>query len=155
MSDSVRPHRRQPTRLPHPWDSPGKNTGVSCHFLLQCTLACCVTSVVCNSVRSHRRQPTRLLCPHSGGRDVVKDPSCPAALPSCRDQTLKLVISVLSFSSGVLMQLEKLTGLQTPGPGAARRLGEDCPVCSFHLWVIPAPAVRECEDAELPPAVEA
>ena len=36
MSDSVRPHRRQPTRLHHPWDSPGKNTGVGCHFLLQC-----------------------------------------------------------------------------------------------------------------------
>ena len=36
VSDCVRPHRRQPTRLPHPWDSPGKNTGVSCHFLLQC-----------------------------------------------------------------------------------------------------------------------
>ena len=36
MSDSVRPQRRQPTRLPHPWDSPGKNTGVGCHFLLQC-----------------------------------------------------------------------------------------------------------------------
>ena len=36
MSDSVRPHRRQPTRLPHPWDSPGKNTGVGCHFLFQC-----------------------------------------------------------------------------------------------------------------------
>ena len=35
MSDSVRPHRRQPTRLPCPWDSPGKNTGVSCHFHLQ------------------------------------------------------------------------------------------------------------------------
>ena len=34
--DSVRPHRRQPTRLPRPWDSPGKNTGVGCHFLLQC-----------------------------------------------------------------------------------------------------------------------
>ena len=33
MSDSVRPHRRQPTRLPRPWDSPGKNTGVGCHFL--------------------------------------------------------------------------------------------------------------------------
>ena len=32
----MRPHRRQPTRLRHPWDSPGKNTGVSCHFLLQC-----------------------------------------------------------------------------------------------------------------------
>ena len=36
MSDSVRPHRRQPTRLPRPWDSPGKNTGVGCHFLCQC-----------------------------------------------------------------------------------------------------------------------
>ena len=35
MSDSVRPHRWQPTRLPHPWDSPGKNTGVGCHFLVQ------------------------------------------------------------------------------------------------------------------------
>ena len=36
MSDSVRPHRQQPTRLPCPCDSPGKNTGVGCHFLLQC-----------------------------------------------------------------------------------------------------------------------
>ena len=32
----MRPHRRPPTRLPRPWDSPGKNTGVGCHFLLQC-----------------------------------------------------------------------------------------------------------------------
>ena len=29
-------HRQQPTRLPRPWDSPGKNTGVGCHFLLRC-----------------------------------------------------------------------------------------------------------------------
>ena len=36
VPNSVRPHRRQPTRLPRPWDSPGKNTGVGCHFLLQC-----------------------------------------------------------------------------------------------------------------------
>ena len=36
MSNSVRPYRRQPTRLPRPWDSPGKNTGVGYHFLLQC-----------------------------------------------------------------------------------------------------------------------
>ena len=36
MSDSVWPHRRQPTRLPRPWDSPDKITGVGCHFLLQC-----------------------------------------------------------------------------------------------------------------------
>ena len=36
MSNSVWPHRQQHTRLPCPWDSPGKNTGVGCHFLLQC-----------------------------------------------------------------------------------------------------------------------
>ena len=35
VSDSVRPQRRQPTRLPRPWDSPGKNTGVGCHFPFQ------------------------------------------------------------------------------------------------------------------------
>ena len=33
---TLQPHRRQPTRPRHPWDSPGKNTGVGCHFLLQC-----------------------------------------------------------------------------------------------------------------------
>ena len=36
MSDSVQPHRWQPARLPRPWDSPGKNAGMGCHFLLQC-----------------------------------------------------------------------------------------------------------------------
>ena len=36
MSNSARPHRRQPTRFPCPWNSPGKNTGVGCHFPLQC-----------------------------------------------------------------------------------------------------------------------
>ena len=35
QSDSVRPHRQQPTRMPCPWDSPGKNTGVGCHCLLR------------------------------------------------------------------------------------------------------------------------
>ena len=45
MSDSVRPHRWQPTRLPRPWDSPGKNTGVGCHFLLQCMKAKSETEV--------------------------------------------------------------------------------------------------------------
>ena len=34
---TLQPHKRQPTRLSRPWDSPGKNTGVGCHFLLQCT----------------------------------------------------------------------------------------------------------------------
>ena len=35
MSNSARPHRRPPTQLHRPWDSPGKNTGMGCHFLLQ------------------------------------------------------------------------------------------------------------------------
>ena len=46
VSDSVRPHRRQPTRLPRPWDSPGKNTGVGCHLLLQCMKVKSETEVV-------------------------------------------------------------------------------------------------------------
>ena len=45
MSDSVWPHRWQPTRLPRPWDSPGKNTGVGCHFLLQCMKVKCESEV--------------------------------------------------------------------------------------------------------------
>ena len=40
MSNSVQPHRQQPTRLLCPWDSPGKNTGMGCHFLLQSIQAC-------------------------------------------------------------------------------------------------------------------
>src|SRR5574337_648994 len=36
MSNSVQRHRQQPTRLPRPWEAPGKNTEVGCHFLLQC-----------------------------------------------------------------------------------------------------------------------
>ena len=66
MSDSVRPHRRQPTRLPRPWDSPGKNTGVGGHSLLQCMKAKGeneVTSVVSDSSRPHGLQATRLLRP--------------------------------------------------------------------------------------------
>ena len=45
VSDSVWPHRRQPTRLPHPWDSLDKNTGVGCHFLLQCMKVKCESKV--------------------------------------------------------------------------------------------------------------
>ena len=70
VSDSCATHRRQPTRLPGPWDPPGKNTGVGCHFLLQCMKvkresekwkwSC---SVVSDSSRPHGLQPTRILHP--------------------------------------------------------------------------------------------
>ena len=65
MSDSVQPHRRQPTRLPRPWDSPGKNTGVGCHFLLQCRKGKNESEVAqsCPTLRRHGLQPTRLLHP--------------------------------------------------------------------------------------------
>ena len=65
MSDSVQPHRWQPTRLPRPWDSLGKNTGVGCHCLLQCMKG----KVKVKSLSrvqlcaTHGLQPTRLLCP--------------------------------------------------------------------------------------------
>ena len=53
MSDSVQPQRRQPTRLPRPWDSPRKNTGVGCHFLLQCMQVKCESEVAqsCSTLR--------------------------------------------------------------------------------------------------------
>ena len=63
MSDSVQPHRRQTTRLPHPQDSPGKNTRVGCHFLLQCMKVKSESEVAqsCPTHRPHGLQPTRLL----------------------------------------------------------------------------------------------
>ena len=91
--DSFRPHGLWPARLFCPWDSPGKNIGAGCHFLLQggdlfdpgikpgspalqadsllseppgkpCCCCCCyVTLVVSDSVRPHRRQPIRLPVP--------------------------------------------------------------------------------------------
>ena len=59
-------HRRQPTRLPRPWDSPGKNTGVSCHFLLQCMKVKSESEIAgsCLTLSDpHGLQPTRLLHP--------------------------------------------------------------------------------------------
>ena len=67
VSDSVRPHRRQPTRLPHPWDSPGKNTGVGSHFLLQSMRVKSEIEVTqsCPTLNDPMAwlQPTRLLRP--------------------------------------------------------------------------------------------
>ena len=65
MSDSAQPHRWQPTRLPHPWDSPGKNTGVGCNFLLQCRKVKSESEFAqsCPTLRDPMDYPTRLLCP--------------------------------------------------------------------------------------------
>ena len=73
----MQPYRQQSTRLPHPWDSPGKNTAAGCHFLLQGMKVKSeseVASVVSNSVRPHRRQPTRLPRPwDSPGKNTAAD----------------------------------------------------------------------------------
>ena len=61
VSDSVRPHRPQPTRLPRPWASPDKNTRVSCHFLLQSTKVKIEREVAQSCL--HGLQPNRLLHP--------------------------------------------------------------------------------------------
>ena len=67
---TLRPQRWQPTRLPRPWDSPGKNTGVGCHFLLQC-MKMKSESEVAQSRRTlsypHGLQPIRLLHPFFRG----------------------------------------------------------------------------------------
>ena len=65
VSDSAWPHRRHPTRFPRPWDSPGKNNGVGCHFLLQCIKVKSESEVAqsCPTQRPHGLKPTRLLCP--------------------------------------------------------------------------------------------
>ena len=62
MSNSVRPRRQQPTRLPRPWDSPGKNTGVGCHFLMKVKSEREVAQS-CPTLQPRRQQPTRLPSP--------------------------------------------------------------------------------------------
>ena len=61
----LQPNGLQPTRLLCPWDFPGKNTGVSCHFLLQCMkVKMKVKSLIyVQLLATHGLQPTRLLCP--------------------------------------------------------------------------------------------
>ena len=62
---TLQPHRWQLTRLPRPWDSPGKNTRVGCHCLLQCMKVKSESEVAqsCPTQRPHGLQPTRLLRP--------------------------------------------------------------------------------------------
>ena len=65
VSDSALPYRQQPTRLLRPWDSPGKNTGVGYHFLLQCmkVKSECEVAQSCRLFGLRGLQPTRLLHP--------------------------------------------------------------------------------------------
>ena len=65
LCPTLRPHRQQPTRLPSPWESPGKKTRLGCHFLLQCMKVKSESEVtqLCSTERPHGIKPTRLLHP--------------------------------------------------------------------------------------------
>ena len=70
----MRPHRQQPTRLPRPWDSPGKNTGVGCHFLLQCMKVKSESEVAQSCLTPsdpHGLQPNRLPRPWEALHNLV------------------------------------------------------------------------------------
>ena len=93
MSDSVRPHRRQPTRLHRPWDSPGKNTGVGCHFLLQC-------------MKEKSESEVAQSCP------TLSDPmdcSLPGSSVHGIFQARVLEWGAIAFSNGITKELGKLS----------------------------------------------
>ena len=96
MSDFVRPHREQPAKLPSPWDSPGKNTGVGCHFLLQCMKVKSESEVAqsCPTLRD----PMDCSPPGSSVHGIFQARVLDSALKS-KDVTLltKVVLSKLYF----------------------------------------------------------
>ena len=104
MSDSVCPHRRQPTRLPRPWDSPGKNTGVGCHFLLQCMKV---------KSESEDAQSSPTLSNHT-------DCSLPGSSVHGIFQARVLEWGAIAFSHTQLVQYKKL--------------GEASQMISYELW---------------------
>ena len=131
VSNSVRPHRWQPIRLPHPWGSPGKNTGVDCHFLLQCMKVKSqseVASVMSDSVRPHERQPTRLPRPwDSTGKNTgvschfllqcMKVKSQSEVAQSCPTLSNPMDWSLPGSSVQGFSRQEYWSGLPFPSPG--------------------------------------
>ena len=92
MSDSVRSHRQQPTRLLCPWDSPGKNTGVGCHFLLQ-------------RMKVKSESEVTQLCP------TLSDPmnySLPGSSTHVIFQARVLEWGAIAFSNGIELDREHL-----------------------------------------------
>ena len=106
VSDSVWPHRWQPTGLPHPWDSPGKNTGVGCHFLLQCM-----------KVKSEREVTQS--CP------TLSDPmdfSLPGSSVHGIFQARALEWGAIAFSAAVAIAALKLSFWKSQGTGTHKFL---------------------------------
>ena len=117
MSDSVRPQRRQPIRLPRPWGSPGKNTGVGCHFLLQCMKSEREVAQSC-------LQPTRLL--HSWdfpGKSTGVGCHCLLRMPQRLTDRHSLVARAMQMKSTVRHHETRhrlADSLWTPSAGSSR-----------------------------------
>ena len=110
MSDSVRPHRPQPTRLPHPWDSPGKNTGVGCHFLLQCMKVNSLSRVRLLATpwtAAHQAPPSMGFSRQEYWSGVpLPSPKCQPSTPFSADQRLSRSLFPLSSAGhGAFMAL--------------------------------------------------
>ena len=128
VSNSLQPHRRQPTRLSRPWDSPGKNTGEGCHFLLQMRESekwKWSRSVVSHSLRPHGLQPARLLHPwdFSGKSTRV---GC-----QCTSNTYKYMLS-----SG--LHVKGFYNTVTPSRGLVTLAQSDCSKRTCWNWRIEA-----------------
>ena len=122
MSDSVQPHRRQPTRLPRPWDSLGKNTGLGCHFLLQC-------------MKVKSESEVAQSCP------TLSDPincSLPGSSAHGIFQARVLEWVAIAFSSAKLHQCPNTRGHYRLGSSSINHLPESK---SVHNWKVPGGAV--------------
>ena len=118
MSDSVRPHRWQPTRLPCPWDSPGKNTGMDCHFLLQCMKVKSESEVTQSRPTLHDSMDWSP--PGSSFRGIFQA------------RVLEWIAIAFSPQASRASQSESQLPPRLPFPGAGRR-------CGLHLFARLAP----------------
>ena len=164
MSDSVRPHRRQLTRLPRPWDSPGKNTGVGCHCLLQCMKVKSesevkVTLKIAMTLSSHRDMPIMYsssqtgLISHIGGSyqdldsSVGKESICNAGDPSLIPRLGRSAGEVIGYSlkcSQASLQAQLVKNLPAMQETWVPALGQEDPLekgktthSSMLTWRIP------------------
>jgi len=126
VSNSVRPHGRQPTRLPRPWDSPGKNTGVGCHVLLQCMKVKSESEVSQSCLTPSN--PTDYSLPGSSRRTAPR--YCYVSLEGERGPRPKAVLQFLDCFSLVSASPPSLVSnclnLPTGTQGRSWRLKEAC-----------------------------
>ena len=129
MSNSVLPQRRQLTRLPHPWDSPDKNTGVGCHFLLRC-------------MKVKSESEVAYSCPTFSN---PMDCSPPGSSIHGMCQARVLERGAIAFSEPGQRRM-KIMLYDFPGGLAGKELAYECKRCKrceFHLWVRKIPWRRK------------